>query len=160
MRRANVRRRFSTSRRKQTGYNIADHRHRCSERRSVLLCDCNWVRNSTKTDSRNNIRLDSIRCHTQLRMAPPRIRREMLQQGLRKGSTMLMACDASISLWFSSDLSLSSILISLLCEAAFAAPRAACWFVREVGLCSAKLLCTIRFTQYSRLPPAGLVLLG
>ncbi len=72
---------------------------------------------------------------------------------------MLMACDASISLWFSSDLSLSSILISLLSRSRIRGP--ACrLLVRQRGwsLFSKASLYDSVYTAES-VAPAGLVLL-
>src|SRR5439155_17905152 len=68
--------------------------------------------NSRTSTTAYNTWLDSNnRCHTQSCKAPLHIRPEKLQRRLRKGSTAAMLdCDAWISLSFSSDIPLSSIL--------------------------------------------------
>src|SRR5215467_11662045 len=69
--------------------------------------------NRRSTSMSDNSLPDNNRCHM-LHTVPLHIRPEKLRAGLRKGSASTRKCDAWISLWFSSDLPLSMVLISLL----------------------------------------------
>ena len=152
-----------TSRRKRSWRSIADRRRRCSERRIVPLYHCNSTKPGSRYNNRRctayNMTLDNNRCHTQPRMVPQRNRLEKLQQGLRKGSTAILVCYASISLWFSSDVPLSSILISLFIAKPFPRPRVACWFVREGWSLFSKASLYDSICTAWPVAPAGLLLL-
>lgn len=130
-----------TSRRKHFCCSIADRRRHYNGRRIVPLYWYSWECNSTKTGSRNNhwntaynIPLDNNQYRTQLRTVLLRIPLKKLQQGLRKESIATLECHASILLSFSSDVSLSSILISLFSRSRVRGPAWPAGFFSKASL--------------------------